>query len=83
MEKKFKQVIGKSGLHDLSNDNGKQLTDFEADHNMVIQSTMFQHKGIHKINRRSPDRGTCNQIDIFWLFLDTCRYTGCNKLSWD
>ncbi|GFT40379.1 DNA-dependent protein kinase catalytic subunit [Trichonephila clavipes] len=63
MEKEFRQIVGKISLHDLSNDNGKRLIDFAADHNMVLPNTMFQHKNIHKITYRSLDGSTCNQIE--------------------
>ncbi|GFX84863.1 uncharacterized protein TNCV_4996951 [Trichonephila clavipes] len=64
-EKEFRQIVGKSSLCDLSNDNEKRLIHFAADHNMVVPSTMFQHKNIHKITWRSPDGSTCNQINHF------------------
>ncbi|GFY23699.1 craniofacial development protein 2 [Trichonephila clavipes] len=84
-EKEFKQIVGKSSLHDLSNDNGKRLIDFAADYNMAVPSTMFQHKNIHKITCRSPDRSTCNQIDHLLVdsrhksdVLDARTYHGAN-----
>ncbi|GFW65317.1 putative endonuclease-reverse transcriptase panstrongylus lignarius [Trichonephila clavipes] len=55
MEKEFRPIAGKRSLHDLSNDNGKRLIDFASDHNMVVPSTMFQHKNIHKITWKPPD----------------------------
>ncbi|XP_042911774.1 craniofacial development protein 2-like [Parasteatoda tepidariorum] len=66
-EKEFRSIIGKFSLHDISSDNGKRLIDFAADHNMIIPSTMFQHKRIHKMTWRSPDGITYNQIDHFLI----------------
>nr|XP_042904397.1 uncharacterized protein LOC122270583 [Parasteatoda tepidariorum] len=63
--KEFRSIIGKFSLHDTSSDNGKRLIDFAADRNMIIPSTMFHHKKIHKMTWRSPDRITFNQIDHF------------------
>ncbi|GFV12409.1 craniofacial development protein 2 [Trichonephila clavipes] len=84
-ENEFRQIVGKSSLHDLSNDNGKRLIYFAAYHNTVLTSTMFQHKNIHKITQRSSDGSTCNQIDHLLVdsrhkshILDVRTYHGAN-----
>jgi hypothetical protein len=47
----------------LSNDNAIRLKNFACSKNMVVASTLFNHKDIHKMNWRSPDGQTFNQID--------------------
>jgi hypothetical protein len=46
-----------------TNNNGQRLVDFAATKNMVVSSTCFPHKEIHKQTWRYPDRKTNNQID--------------------
>jgi hypothetical protein len=62
-EEGFKPVMGNQSLHDVSNDNGLRLITFATSVGMVVGSTMFPHKQIHKATRKSPDRSTQNQID--------------------
>ena len=62
-EEVYRPIIGKYSLHTLSNDNGIRLTDFTSSKNMVVASTLFNHKDIHKMTCRSPDWRTYNQID--------------------
>src|SRR5215469_14175728 len=50
-------------MHVNANNNGQRLVDFAAARNMVVSSTCFPHKEIHKHTWRSPDGKTCNQID--------------------
>lgn len=62
-EEIYRPVIGKHSLHDTSNDNGTKLIDFSASKNLVIGSTRFQHKRIHKATWIHPNGSTRNQID--------------------
>lgn len=54
-------VMGKHGLGEMNN-NGELLTNFGANHNFVIGSSLFPHKIIHKITWTSPDMRTEHQI---------------------
>jgi len=62
-EETYRPIIGKYSLHTLSNDNGIKLINFACSKNMVVASTLFNHKDIHKMTWRSPDGQTFNQID--------------------
>jgi hypothetical protein len=62
-ENMFKPTIWNGSLHRDSNDNGVRIVNFATSKNLVIKSTMFQHRNIHKYTRTSPDGHTHNQID--------------------
>ena len=59
----FKPAIGQESLHQDSNDNGFRLLNFATSKNLVVKSTMFPHRNIHKYTWTSPDGKTHNQID--------------------
>jgi len=59
----FKPTIGQESLHQDSNDNGVRLVNFATSKILVVKSTMFPHRNIHKYTWASPDGKTHNQID--------------------
>jgi hypothetical protein len=59
----FKPTIGNESLHHDSNDNGVRVVNFATSKNLVVKSTMFPHRNIHKYTWTSPDGKTHNQID--------------------
>jgi len=44
----FKPTIGQESLHQDSKDNGITLVNFATSQNLVVKSTMFSHRNIHK-----------------------------------
>ena len=56
-------VMGKEALKCVRNDNGVRFVDFCATNSLVITTTSFPHKDIHKYTWTSPDGRTRNQID--------------------
>jgi hypothetical protein len=67
----YRPVIGKYSLHTLSNGNGIRLINFACSKNMVIASTLFNNKDIHKMQWKSTDGQTFNQLDH--LLIDAIR----------
>ncbi|XP_065091419.1 uncharacterized protein LOC135712357 [Ochlerotatus camptorhynchus] len=62
-EAMYRPAIGPNSLHAVSNDNGQRCVNFAASRGMVVRSTFFPRKDIHKATWRSPDQHTENQID--------------------
>lgn len=62
-EEMLRPVIGPNSLHTDTNDNGLRCVNFAASRGMVVRSTFFPRKDIHKATWRSPDQRTANQID--------------------
>lgn len=62
-EEAHQGTTGGHNLHDESNHNGQRLIDFESSRNLVIKSTCFHHKRVHKGIWTSPGGTTFNQID--------------------
>jgi predicted class III extradiol MEMO1 family dioxygenase len=63
MEDVYRGVSGKHTLHKISNRNGKMLLELALGNNLIVMSTQFQHKKIHKETWLAPDQMTLNQID--------------------
>jgi len=56
-------VVGHHGLYGERSENGQRFVELCASNNMVITTTLFPHKDIHKHTWVSPDVRTKNQID--------------------
>ena len=59
----FKLTIGNENLYQDSKDNGVRIVNFATSKNLVVKSTMFPHRDIHKHTWTSPDGKTHNQIN--------------------
>jgi exonuclease III len=59
----FNPTIGNESLHKISNDNGVRVVNFSTSKNLIVKSTMFQHRNIRRHTWTSPDGKTHNQID--------------------
>jgi endonuclease/exonuclease/phosphatase family metal-dependent hydrolase len=70
-EDSYRPTIGKYSVHTKSNDSGIRLINFASSRNMVTGSTMFDHKDIHKMTWKSPERN----ISINHLIIDTRHLT--------
>ena len=62
-EQMFIGTIDKYSMHRETSDNGLRLIDFATSKGLIISSTCFMHKDIHKPTWISPDGETRNQID--------------------
>jgi endonuclease/exonuclease/phosphatase family metal-dependent hydrolase len=84
-EDTLKPTTGKHSIHKDRNDNGMRLREYAVSRNMVIGSTLFPHRNIHKIPWKSPDGNTFDQIDHIFNdarhqsnLLDVTSYRGSN-----
>ena len=59
----FKPTIGNESLHQDSNDNGVRIVNFVTSKNLLVKSTMFPHRNLHKHTWASSDGKTHNQTD--------------------
>jgi hypothetical protein len=58
----FKPTIGKESLHQDDNDSGVRVVNFATSKNLVVKSTVFRHRNLHKYTWTFPDGKTHNQI---------------------
>ena len=59
----FKQTIENESIYQDSNDNEVRIVNFATSKNLLVKSTIFPHRDIHKHTWTSPDGKTHNQID--------------------
>ncbi|XP_054259423.1 uncharacterized protein LOC128984157 [Macrosteles quadrilineatus] len=59
----LKGIAGIHSLHNETSENGRLLAQFAAEHGLVVMSTSFAHKDIHKGTWKMPGRNCVNQID--------------------
>jgi endonuclease/exonuclease/phosphatase family metal-dependent hydrolase len=62
-EDMLKVIIGNESLHAVSNDKGVREVNFATSKTLIIKSTTFPHRDIHKHTWTPPDGVTYNQID--------------------
>jgi hypothetical protein len=58
----LKAAIGNESLHEASNDNGVRVVNFATSKNLIVKSTTFSNRDIHKHIKTFPDVVTHNQI---------------------
>jgi exonuclease III len=56
----FKLTIGNGSLHEISNDNGVRVVNFATSKNLIVKSTIFPHRNIHKHTWTYRDGNTHN-----------------------
>jgi len=56
-------TIWNESLHQDSNDNGVRIVNFATSKNLIVKSTMFPHRNIHRYTWTSPNGKTRGQID--------------------
>jgi len=67
-ENTFKPTTGNKSLHQDSDDNGVRIVNFATSKNLVVKSTIFPQRNIHKYTWTSPDGQTHNQIDHILIY---------------
>jgi hypothetical protein len=60
-------MIGNESLHEISNDNGVRAVKVATSEKLIVKSTMFPHRNIHKFTWTSPDGKTYNQIGLILI----------------
>jgi hypothetical protein len=58
----FKPIIGTESLHEVSSDMGIRVVNFVTSKNLIVKSTTFPQRDIHKHTWTSPDGVIHNQI---------------------
>jgi hypothetical protein len=77
----FKPTIGNESLHEISNGKGVRVVHFATSKNLIVKSTTFPHRNIHKYTWTSPDGNTHNQIDH--ILIDRRRHSSVLDVLYD
>ena len=59
----FQGILGQHSIHSETNDNGERFLELCLSHDLMIGSTVFPHKNIHKYTWNHPNGIVRNQID--------------------
>jgi hypothetical protein len=59
----FKPITGNESLHEVSNDDGVRVENSATSKNIIVKSTTFSHRDIHKHTLTSHDGVIHNQTD--------------------
>ena len=59
----LKPTIGNESKHQDGNDNGVRIVNFATSKNLVLKSTTFLQRDIHKYTWTSPAEKTHRQVD--------------------
>jgi hypothetical protein len=62
-EDTFKPTFGNESPHEISDGNGVRAVNFVTSTNLVVKSTMFPHRSIHKYTWTSPGVKTPKEFD--------------------
>ena len=63
IENIFKLTVGNESLHQENNDNRVRTVNFVTSKNLVVKSTVFPQRNIHKYTWTFPDGKSPKQID--------------------
>jgi len=75
IENIFKTTIRNESVHQGRNEDNVRIVYFAISTILVVRSTMFPHRNIHKYTRITPEGKTHNQIDhIFMAYKKKLRY---------
>jgi hypothetical protein len=69
----FKPTISNESLHEASNDNGIRVVNFATSKHLIVKSTTFPYRDIHKHTWTSANGVTHNQIEH--IFIDKRRHS--------
>jgi hypothetical protein len=61
-ENVFKPMHNNESLHEANNDNGVRVVNFVTSKDLIVKSTTFPHRDIHKHTSTYPNGVTHNQI---------------------
>jgi exonuclease III len=71
----FKPTTGNQNLHEINNHYGVRVVNFATSKNLIVKSTMFPRRNIHKFTLVSPDGKMHNQIDHILMQGEIMTYT--------
>jgi hypothetical protein len=68
----FKPTTGNKSLHEIGNNNRVRVVNSATSKNLIVTSTVFPHRNIHKFTSAFPDRKAHNQTDHILIHRRRC-----------